>query len=189
MSPMLAQDLKLQSGSLGFLKGEKTLNVEYVYDGLIVGKITEKAYTEEKVAGYNKKEPGKGDKWLQAWKSDRAARYEPKFEDLINKQLSSRKAGLTVAKNAEAKYTLVLKTTNLEPGWNVAVMRRPALVSTRAEFFETKNRGRELAVVTVLEAPGRDAMGNDFDIAYRVQEGYAKTGKELGAFLYKKGLK
>lgn len=181
--------MKVVSGNLGFLKGEKTLNVEYVYDGLTVGKITEQAYTDEKVAGYNRKEAGKGDKWLQAWKSDRAARFEPKFEELINKQFSSRKVDLNVRKNPEAKYTLVLKTTNLEPGWNAAVMRRPALVSTRAEFFEAKNRDKELAVITILEAPGRDAMGYDFDVGYRLQEGYAKTGKELGIFLYKKALK
>src|ERR1051325_8479080 len=167
VSPLLAQDLKLKSGALGFLKGEKLLNVEYVYDGLTVGKLTEQAYTEGKVAEFNKQVAGKGDRWLPAWKSDRAARFEPKFEELINKQLSIRKAGLTVEKNPEAKYTLVLKTINLDPGWKAAIMRRPALVSTRAEFFETKNRTNELAVITILEAPGRDVNGFDFDVAVR----------------------
>ena len=41
-----------------------------------MGKLTEQAYTQEKVAGYNKEQPGKGEQWLQAWKSNRAARYE-----------------------------------------------------------------------------------------------------------------
>ena len=189
VSPALAQHLELKSGSLGFLKGEPALNVEYIYAGLTVGKLTEAAYIEKKVGEYNHKEPGKGDKWLQAWNSDRAARFEPKFEELINKQFASRKVGLRVGKNPEAKYTLVLKTTNLEPGWNAAVMRAPAMVSTQAELFETKNRTQPLAVVIIRGAPGQDAMGYDFDTGYRLQEGYAKTGKELGVFLYKKGLK
>ena len=182
-----AQDMKLQSGALAFLKGEKTLNVEYVYDGLTVGKMTEQAYIDKKVEEANKKEAGTGDKWLVSWKADRAKRYQPKFEELLNKQLI--KTGLTVGANSAAKFTLVLKTTNLEPGWNAAVMRAPAGVSTEAAFYEGQDRGKPLAVITILKAPGRDAMGYDFDVGYRLQEGYAKTGKELGAFLYKKALK
>lgn len=186
---MLAEDIKLNFGDLAFLKGETAINVEYVYSGLTVGKKTEDAYIQEKVTAYNTKEPGRGDQWLRSWKSARTARFEPKFEELFNKQLSGRKASLAVGKNPGAKYTLVLKTTSLEPGFNVGIMRRPALVSTVAEFVETKNRSRKLAEIAILEAPGRDAGGYDFDVGYRLQEGYAKTGKELGAFVYKKGLR
>ncbi|HWN95274.1 MAG TPA: hypothetical protein VNT99_09600, partial [Methylomirabilota bacterium] len=90
---------------------------------------------------------------------------------------------------ADAKYTLVLKTLNLEPGYNAFVSRAPAQISTEAKFVETKDRSKELAVISILKAPGRDAMGYDFDPGYRLQEGYAKSGKELGAFLCKKALK
>lgn len=189
VSPLLAQDIKLQSGSLGFLKGERTLNVEYVYDGLTVGKITEKEYTEMKVTTYNAKKAGTGDTWLETWKSDRAKRFEPKFEELFNKQFSAKKIDFKAGKLPEAKFTLVLRTTKLEPGWNAAVMRAPARVSTQAEFYETKDHSKSLAVMTLVNAPGRDAMGYDFEVGYRLQEGYAKTGKELGIFLCKKALK
>ncbi|MGZ4986880.1 MAG: hypothetical protein ACXWBP_02455 [Limisphaerales bacterium] len=188
-SAALAQDIKLESGTLGFLKGEGTLNTEYAYDGLTVGKMTEKDYIEKKVAEYNAKQAGTGDKWLASWKTDRAARFEPKFEELLNKQFESRKIALKAGKSPDAKFTLVLKTTSLEPGWNAGIMRRPAEVSTQAEFYEGKDRSKPLAVITLLKAPGRDAMGFDFDVGYRFQEGYAKTGKELGYFLYKKALR
>ena len=189
VSPLAAQSLKLESGTLEFLKGEKSLNVEYVYDGLTVGKLAEKDYIEKKVAEYNTKEAGTGDKWLASWKSSRTNRFEPKFEELINKQFTERKVALKAEKNPKAKFTLVLKTTNLEPGWNAAIMRSPAEISARAEFYDTSDRAKTLAVVTILKAPGRDAMGYDFDVGYRLQEGYAKSGKELGAFLCKKALK
>lgn len=182
-----AQNMKLQSGALGFLKGEKNLNVEYVYEGLMVGKLTEQAYIDKRIEEANKKEAGAGDKWLVSWKADRAKRYQPKFEELLNKQLE--KSGLKAGANSEARFTMVLKTTNLEPGWNAAVMRVPASVNTEAAFYDTKDRSKPLAMITILKAPGRDAMGYDFDVGYRLQEGYAKTGKELGAFLYKKALK
>ncbi len=188
-SPALAQNIKLNSGSLGFLKGETTLNVEYTYDDLVVGKIAEQTYIDTKVAEANKKEAGAGDKWLASWKADRAKRFEPKFEELLNNQISNKKISVKAGKFPEAKYTMVLKTTQLEPGWNAGIMRAPASVSTQAEIFETKDRSKSLAMITISKAPGRDAMGYDFDAGYRLQEGYAKTGKELGAFLYKKGFK
>ena len=187
IAPVLAQSTKLQSGSLAFLKGEKQLNVEYVYDGLTVGKDTEQAYMDKRMGEANKKEAGAGDKWLASWKEARTKRYEPKFEELLNKQWE--KSGIKAGKMPEAKYTLVLKTTNLEPGWNVGVMRAPAGVSTEAAFYESKDRSKQLALITILKAPGRDAMGYDFDASFRLQEGYAKTGKELGSFLNKKALK
>ena len=186
-SPLLAQSVKLTSGTLGFLKGQTTLNVEYSYEGMTVGKITEDEYIKKNVSEHNAKEAGKGDKWLEAWKANRASRFQPKFEELLNKQFQ--KSGLSAGKNPDAKYTLVLKTLNLEPGFNVAVMRMPAMISTQAELYETKDRTKQLALITILKAPGRDAMGYDFDVGYRLQEGYAKTGKELGALIVKKGLK
>ena len=188
-APLLAQELKLKSGSLEFLKGEKNLNLEYVYDGLTVGKEAEQNYINSKVAEMNKKEAGKGDQWLAGWKGDRERRYQPKFEELLNKQFTEKKADLQAGKNPEAKFTLVLKTTVLEPGFNVGVMRRPAAVSTEAAIYATRDRSKQLALITIFKAPGQDAMGYDFDTGQRLAEGYAKTGKELGKFLCKSALK
>lgn len=189
VSGLHAQKMKLESGSLDFLKGATSVNAEYTYDALIIGKLTEQAYTEKKVAEMNKKEAGKGDQWLESWKRDRAARYQPKFEELLNKQFTERKADLKVGADPAAKYTLILKTTTMEPGWNIGISRREAEVSATAVFVETQNRATELAVVTISRAPGRDAMGYDFDSGWRIQEAYAKAGKELGIFICKKALK
>jgi hypothetical protein len=184
-----AQKLKLESGALDFLKDLDAVNVEYDYSSMTVGKLTESAYAEGKVAELNKKEAGKGDQWLTSWKHDRAARFEPKFETLLNKQFSERKSALHFGAAPAAKYTVIVKTTAMEPGWNVGVMRHDAEVSVTATFVETQNRTTELAVVTVSKAPGRDAMGYDFDSGWRVSEAYAKAGKELGQFICKKTLK
>ena len=55
-----AQSMKIESGSLEFLKGAKILNVEYAYDGLTVGKDTEQPYMDKRMAEANKKEAGTG---------------------------------------------------------------------------------------------------------------------------------
>jgi len=188
-STLFAQSVKLESGDLGFLKGETTLNVEFVYDGLTVGKMTEQAYIDKHVSEANAKEAGSGDRWLEKWKSDRTQKYEPKFAELMNKQFADHKAALKLDHETSAKYTLVLKTTNLDPGFNVGIMRAPASVSTSASFYDTKDRSKALAVITILKAPGRDGMGYDYDAGFRLQEGYAKTGKELCSLICKKALK
>ncbi len=80
-----AQKMVLKSGSVGALKGQQTLLVKYDYSNLGVGKYDkEEDYIAKKAADYNKSEAGKGDKWKESWVSDRATRYEPKFELLFN---------------------------------------------------------------------------------------------------------
>ena len=66
-----AQKVKLLMGNFSQLKGQTLLNLEYVYDNLIVGKITEEEYITKKVTEYNNKTHGRGDNWLKSWKSDR----------------------------------------------------------------------------------------------------------------------
>jgi len=185
-----AQKMKLESGTLSFLKGQQNLNVEFQYDGLTVTKFaTEKDYIEKHMADLDKKEAGRGERWRASWYADRTNRYEPKFIELMNKILTDRKAGLSVTRGATCKYTLLVKTTLLDTGWNVGVMRRPAEVSLNAVFVDAQDHNKELAVVSIQKAPGRDAWGADFDTGGRLQEGYAKAGKELANFVYKQGLK
>jgi hypothetical protein len=189
VSPLWSQDIKLTSGNLGFLKGETMINVEYAYADLIVEKRPEQEFTQREVVGQNKQSPGKGDKWLKEWKASPATRYSPKFETMINKELSNHKIGLSFGKNPGAKYTLVFRTTSLEPGFSAVFVAKPALVNAKAEFFETRNRNTELAEITILKAPSHDTWGSEFDVWNRIEGAYGKAGKELAAFLYKKVLR
>jgi hypothetical protein len=179
--------VKLTSGSLDVLKQETAVNVLYSYEGMGVGKSgSEKDYVDKKVAELNQKEVGRGDKWRQAWVDDRANRFQPKFENLLNKQLSGAKNPLTFGAHPDAKYTLILKTTFTEPGWNVAIARRPALISATVLLVETQNQTNPIATLTITKATGMDAWGVDYDTGYRLQESYAKAGKELGILIRKK---
>jgi hypothetical protein len=179
--------INLKSGSLAFLKGETQVNVEYSYEGMRVGKFAhEQEYLDKKAAEYNKKEPGRGDRWRQAWVADRAEKFQPKFGELLDRFLAIHKSNLRFGSFKDSKYTLILRTTFTEPGWNVGIARHPALISAEAVFLETQNRAKPLATLTITKSPGRDFMGFDYDTGYRVQESYAKAGKELGIFISKK---
>lgn len=179
-----AQKIVLESGDGKVIKDEKNLNIEFDYSEFGVGKYPKEAdYVQAKKDEYNAKEPGKGDKWHQSWIGDRKSRFEPKFLELINKGLE--KKGMVVSANPQAKYTLKVKTTFLEPGFNVGVMKRPAAVSFKYIFYETANPSNVVAVYFQNTVPGSQFGGYDFDVGTRVAESYAKGGKMLAAMISK----
>ncbi len=178
-STLFAQKVKLVSGSLAPLKGQTSIRTEFTYDNMIVGKDnTEEQYIQRKKEEYNNKEAGRGDTWEKAWVADRKNRFEPQFNELFQKHSS-------LSNNENAKYTLVFHTTRTEPGWNVGVMRAPARIDGEVTIVETANPSNVVAKITVTKAPGRDVMGFDFDTGLRLQEAYAKSGKEVGQLVGK----
>lgn len=180
-----AQKIKVESGDLSILKGQKELNVEFVYDGMAVGKFkTEKEYIEKKRLENEAKEVGKGDSWEADWKGDREKQYEPKFIELFNK--GGEDFGMSVAKStAAAKYTVIVKTTFIEPGWNIGITRVPAYINVEISVVETASKN-VVSKITMTKTPGMDAMGFDYDSGYRISQSYAKCGKEFVHLVEKK---
>jgi hypothetical protein len=174
----------MKSGSLDFLKGQTSLLVKYDYSNMAVGKYKDEAeYIAQKKAEYNKKEAGKGDKWAEAWIADRAARFEPKFEELFNNYCS--KKGLTCSKTAEnAEYEMVVHTFFTEPGYNIGISRQNAYIDVDVSFRKIAD-GEEVALISFDNVPGMLAMGYDFDTGQRISEAYAKLGKSLAGLVLK----
>jgi hypothetical protein len=103
----------------------------------------------------------------------------------MNLQFVKRGVNCKVGQDLEATYTVIFKTTFIEPGFNVGVARKNASINAEAIFVESANPENVLAKVSIENSPGRDAMGYDFDTGYRIQEAYAKAGKELVYFIWK----
>lgn len=177
-----AQSVALAFGDLKWLGGEKTLQFEFSYEDMQVGKMSEAEYVEKKVTEYNKKEAGRGDAWKKAWENDRKERFEPKFLELFDKYMSEK--GITSAAEG-AKYVVKVNTNFTEPGFNVGVVRRNASVDVVCTVVEIAT-GNKVAVVKVRDASANSFWGTDFDSGYRLQESYAKAGRELAKFLIKK---
>lgn len=181
-APASAQKLKVTEGSLSALKGQTEINTEFTYDGLKVGKFDNEAdYIQKKTTEYNSKEAGRGDTWAKAWKEDREARYEPKFAELFNEH-----GGIRSVHNKSAKYTLIFKTTFIEPGFNVGVWRKNASMDGEVWIVETASPDKAVAKVSVEKAQGRVFGGYDFDTGVRIAEAYADAGKALGKFIKSK---
>lgn len=183
-----AQKVKLISGNVKSLKGETELKLSYSYDGMAVGRFKSEAeYTQKKVEEYNKKEAGKGEKWLETWNNDKKQRFEPGFEEKINKILE--KPGVVAGKDKNAKYTMIVKTIFFEPGFNVGIERKNARIDLELTVVETANPFNVIAKMTLMKVQGGGAMGFDFDSGYRVQKAYEIAGMIVGRYLTKNAYK
>jgi hypothetical protein len=170
-----AQKIEVKSGSFDFLKGQKTLLVQYDYSNMSVGKYDKEAdYVNAKVEENNKAEAGKGDTWKSEWFGKRSAAYEPSFEELFNKYME--KEGLTCGKdNKDAMYIMNVHTVFTDVGYFIGISSKPSFISTEITFTKASS-GEKMAVISVEKCPG---VGG-------IKEAYAKLGKSLSGFLLKK---
>jgi hypothetical protein len=174
-----AQKIKTREGDVSVVSAEPSINIEFLYDGMSVGSYPdEQDYIKKKMDDYNKKEPGSGDRFAKAWVGDRKTRFEPKFKELFEEH--SKKLV-----KANAKYTLIFKTTSTEPGYNIYIKRKNAEIDAEVTIVETADRSKVIAVISVSNAPGRTFGGSDYDTGSRLSEAYAVAGKRLGIFIEK----
>ncbi len=178
-----AQKITILSGSVDAIKSIKEFSLAFDYSDMGVGSFDkEEDYIAKKVAEYNEKDPGRGDRWAQSWVSDRSSRFEPKFQELLNKYASPKGYKFHLG-GSSVKSKLLVHTTWTEPGFNVYVTRRPAMINVIFTFYDEE--GKELLKIESLKNPGTGFGGADYDTGTRIQEAYAKCGKELGIFLTK----
>ncbi|MEO8237045.1 MAG: hypothetical protein ABI793_00230 [Flavobacterium sp.] len=185
-----AQDINVVSGSFDFLKNQKEINVEFDYSNftMMKEKKTEAQYVEERTAELNEKSKGNGNIWKKKWESSKELIWTPKFLELMNVIMVKEKKDVSFQEGLTTPYTLIVKTVWLYPGWDIAMMKQPAKVTTNLKFVETANKSNVLLEVSSEEAPG-DQWGNNFSNESRIGEGYAKTAKSLAKLLLKKAYK
>jgi hypothetical protein len=163
-----SQKIILKQANFKALKGETSIRLEFLYENiLIMHEIPEKDYVAKRKAELNLNEAESGTEWESKWYGDRKEKFEPKFALLFAKYSK-------LQLNEEAKYTLILKTTAIEPGWPEAKIDAEVLV------VETVNRENVLARIVLQDIPGQHRIGADFATGLRLQEAYAKAGKDLG---------
>ncbi|MES1220212.1 MAG: hypothetical protein ABUT20_32220 [Bacteroidota bacterium] len=173
----LAQKIRVKEGNRDVLKNENSINLEFTFDNLSVGKYDkEQDYIKAKTDEYNKKEPGRGDTWAKRWKDDQGSRFPSDFVDLFTKN-----SKMTTDKNA--KYTLIFHTTSIEPGFNIGITRKNAYIDGEVLIVETADKSKVVTKLSLDNAPGKVFMGNDYDTGERISEAFAKAGKELGKYL------
>jgi hypothetical protein len=173
------QSIKLAEGDPKNLKGITSVSTEFVYHPMQVGKFaSEKEYVEDRKAKLNADEKGRGDTWATRWVDDREGRFEPKFKELFTKY-----SGISTT-GGKGGHKLVFKTTSTEPGWSgVGFIRSSSRIDGEVTILDANNK--VLVKYLLTEVPG-GSVTMDWDTGVRIQEAYAKAGKELGKLLKSK---
>lgn len=182
-----AQKMKVTEGNFDFIESNQAINVEFDYSKMKINKdnLTNDDYVKERTDDLESKGKGKGTSWAKRWIASRELIYAPKFLELMNRDLATKKGMSFEEGLTDAKYTLIVETVWVYPGWNAGVMRQPAKLSTVLRFVETANRDNVLLEITSKHAPG-NKFGGTFSNEDRIGEGYAKTGKSLAKMIMKK---
>lgn len=153
---------------LSFLKDQKDLNIEFSYDSMTVTTslssvgydfetLLEPEFVAQKTDKFNKQEMGYGDKWAKDWYDARALYFEPKFEKEFGNRLKSLGINAT-AKNPQAKYTIIIKATNITFG-RIA----PTFSGYVGGSHMHNNRGRKVGTymdyyVTIVETTNKSNL-------------------------------
>ncbi|MBC7844894.1 MAG: hypothetical protein H7Y10_00200 [Flavobacterium sp.] len=185
---MMSQSMEVVKGDFGFLKDQKEINVEFDYSKmtLMKEKKTEAQYVEDRAKELNEDKKGVGDIWKKKWNSSKELIWNPKFLELINVVLLKDDKEVSYQEDLKsAKYTLIVETVWVYPGWDAGIMKQPAKVSTNLKFVETANKSNVLLEISSENSPG-DQWGNNYSNESRIGEGYAKTAKSLAKMLLKK---
>ncbi|TDE55014.1 hypothetical protein [Flavobacterium sp. GT3P67] len=190
-SMMTAQDIDVVKGNFDFLKDQKEINVEFDYSKmtLMKEKKTEAQYIEDRTKELNEKTKGVGNIWMKKWNASKELIWSPKFLELMNVVFVKDKKEVSFQEELiTAKYTLIVETVWIYPGWDAMVMKQPAKVSTLLKFVETSDKSNVLLEISSQEAPG-DQYGSNFSNESRIGEGFAKTAKSLAKMVLKKAYK
>jgi len=175
-----AQKIKVVDGDLSFFKDLSELNVIYEYpEDMKLGKTTLEEYVAKKVGEKEKKKEGSGEAWKEAFYADRADHYEPMFI----RGLDDKTGDLYVAQDdSDYPVTVIVKTTFMEPGFQMGFQSKNSAVDLELTFVDTENHENVKAVVVVTKAPGAAAP----DQGLRVGDAYFTAGQAFGKFLKKK---
>lgn len=187
---------KLISGSLSSLKGEKVINLSYDYSKMKVGKFkSEEEYVKKGTDDRNKKKAGTGDAWAAKWNSGKTERYQPSFQDELNRM--AKDCGLKFKEDPAAKYTFVVHTEFMEVGVETVVMgsAKSAEVNLEVDLIETSAPDKIIATIEMQGAKpksnARVSIGGVpvnkevYDPTIRVAECYETAGKQIGKLICK----
>lgn len=168
----------LVEGDLKILDTIAFMNIEFVYDSMIIGKDTpEETFVAQRIINWNEKKSGKGEEWKRYWYSNRKLYYESAFRN------SFYKISHIKSHDENNKYILILKTKRTDIGWNTGMLYRAASIDAEVWIVESDDRSKALAKIRLFDVRGKNGNGGDFEMGLRIVEAYSKAGEVLGTFL------
>ncbi|CAH0124036.1 hypothetical protein [Chryseobacterium sp. Bi04] len=178
-TPLFAQSkLTYENGNFDFLKDQSDVNVQYKFENVTfqVDNYTEAQYLERrKTETLAKKGEDAWKEWSGNWNEHRESVFIQRFIEGLNAKSKKIKFG----KDLKTKYTLLVETKWVYPGWSGGMIMQPAKLSTVVTFVETENPAKVIAKIQTDKIEGVGSKV-DYGMEYgRISAAYEKTGKEL----------
>lgn len=181
--------INIVSGNFLALKDQTEVNVELKFENVLFMKenITESQYLENRKKQVLEN-PKRGEeawkKWIAEWEQYKKENYA----DYLIKGLNKYHKNISFKKDNSAKYTLLLETKWIFPGWHAGLTAMSAEISGKIKLVET---GSPSVVLAEVELNKFDKFVNnkEFVMEYgRIAAGYESAGRYIGKEV-KKALK
>ena len=174
---------EIQSGNPKYFKNSNSYHIQFDYSDLKVGKYAdEQSYIEYMKDDAERRKKGSSDNWLNKWYSDRTDVFQPKFIEVFTKYSGNKIKVDTVFKNQQ--YVLKLHTQFIEIGFNRNFKESPTYINVVVTIYEPDNP-EELLVISMENIIGKEVFSSYSADFRRIEEAYAKCGKELAKYMLK----
>ncbi|MBP5206533.1 MAG: hypothetical protein J6Z44_07075 [Bacteroidales bacterium] len=121
-----AQKIK---GDASCLKGQKEINIQFIYKGVTYDGDSEAKYLKEE-------DKAKDPEWRAAWTSSfRTEKWEPRLVEDLNKEIA--KSDMECGEFTDADYTIIVKFVDIDPGSFAGPMSVPARITCSVSFVKT----------------------------------------------------
>ena len=176
------QKIVILSGNPEAFKKAGSFHVTFDYTDLKVdGYDNEQAYIAYMMDDAEKRKKGSSENWLKKWYSNRDTVYQPKFMELFSKYGAAKFKADTV-QNGQP-YIMVLHTQFVAIGFNKNFTKSPTYINALVTIKGSSNA--DPLVISMENIIGDEAFSSYSPDFRRIEEAYAKCGKELARFLLK----
>ncbi|MCT2564389.1 hypothetical protein [Chryseobacterium herbae] len=169
------------SGNFLALKDQTEVNVELKFENVLFMKenITESQYLENRKKQVLEN-PKRGEeawkKWIDEWEQYKKETYA----DYLIKGLNKSYKNISFKKDNSAKYTLLLETKWVFPGWHAGITAMSAEITGKIKLVETGNPSVILAEIELNEFD-KFVNNKEFVMEYgRIAAGYESAGRYVG---------
>lgn len=198
-----AQKTKITKGDFTELKGQTEVNVVWDYSEAQVRggapfatwkAAPEAEWLQQIVDKKNEKEAGTGDDWKKRWEAAKPNNFESSFET----KMAEMWEGTLVKRGLDnAKYTIRVKVTYMDPGFSMGVSASDAWLSGIIEVVEGDNVTSSLTMDQIKGASAAKSIPGMAVVAAiegatfekRLGESFEKMAKSFHAKVLKKAFK
>ena len=179
-----AQNIDLISGDITVLKGQPSVMITFVYDNMKIGEFTEEMYFKQKKSEYRKAPDA--EKFIAQWKVDFKDKHEPKFIEQFNNSI--KKLKLKAVKDDTSKYTLIVNTNKIEPGYykGSGSISRETYIDVTVDLVESNDPTNILATIKAENVVGVGINTTEMkDQQSRIANAYGDCASRIAKLIVK----